>query len=127
MRHALGFLRLFLSGKLAYIFVCMCVSPPLRLLRIGGIMWHDMDLYDWLNKFYSCYMAAAVGIVSTHDLLMFVIEANLIRLIQHCTCHYFYFNSQLKQLYISNKTEHFGYKGDWHTVYVLRHLKEELA
>ena len=28
------------------------------------MMWHNMDPYDWLNKFYSCYMATVVGIVN---------------------------------------------------------------
>ena len=27
-----------------------------------------MDQYDWLNKFYSCYMATVVGIVDGHGL-----------------------------------------------------------
>ena len=28
------------------------------------MMWHDMDPCDWLNKFYSCYMATVVVIVN---------------------------------------------------------------
>ena len=31
-------------------------------------MWCDVDLYDWLNKFYSCYMATVVVIVNGCDL-----------------------------------------------------------
>ena len=26
-------------------------------------MWHDMDPYNWLNKFYNFYMRATVGII----------------------------------------------------------------
>ena len=37
---------------------------------------------------------------------------------------YFHFNSSLKQLHISNKTEHFSYKGGCG---ILRHLIEKLA
>ena len=33
-----------------YMFECLC--PPLRLLIISGMMWCDIDPYDWLNKFY---------------------------------------------------------------------------
>ena len=29
--------------------VCVCVSA-LRLVITSGLMWHDMDPYDWLNK-----------------------------------------------------------------------------
>ena len=42
------------------VFVCVC--PPPRLLITSGVMWHDMNPYDWLNKFYSCYMATVVVI-----------------------------------------------------------------
>ena len=31
-------------------------------------MWHDMDQYDWLNKFYSCYIPIVAGIVNGHGL-----------------------------------------------------------
>ena len=44
--------------------VFVCVSPPPRLLITSDVMWHDMGPYDWLNKFYSCYMATAVVIVN---------------------------------------------------------------
>ena len=40
--------------------VCVCVSTP-RLLIINGMIWTS---YDWLNKFYSCYMATVVIIVN---------------------------------------------------------------
>ena len=42
--------------------VCVCVCPPPRLLITSGIMWNAS--YDWLNKFYSCYMAVVVIIVN---------------------------------------------------------------
>ena len=46
--------------------VCLCVCPPPRLLITSGVMWCDIDPYDWLNIWF--YMAAVVGIVSGHDL-----------------------------------------------------------
>ena len=45
--------------------VCVC---PLGYLITSGVMWHDMDPYDWLNKFYSCYMATVVVIVNGRGL-----------------------------------------------------------
>ena len=48
--------------------VCVCVCPPPRLVITSGVMWHDMDPYDWLNKYYSFCMAAIVGIVSRRGL-----------------------------------------------------------
>ena len=49
------------------VFVCVrvCVCPPLRLLITSGVMWNP---YDWLNKFYSFYMAAVVIIDEGRDL-----------------------------------------------------------
>ena len=37
--------------------MCVCVWLPLRQLITSGVIWTP---YDWLNKFYSCYMAATV-------------------------------------------------------------------
>ena len=42
----------------------LCVCPPPRLLITSGMIWSQ---YDWLNKFYSFYMAAIVGIISKHS------------------------------------------------------------
>ena len=42
----------------------MCVSGP-RLLITSGVIW---ILYDWVNKFYSFYMVAVVGIISMSGL-----------------------------------------------------------
>ena len=39
-----------------------CVCPPPRLLIISGMMYPDN--YEWLNRFYSFYMAAVASIVS---------------------------------------------------------------
>ena len=47
--------------------VFLCVSVP-RLLITSGLMWHDINPYDWLNKFYNCYMAVIVCIVNGHSL-----------------------------------------------------------
>ena len=41
--------------------MCVCVSPPPRLLIASGMIW---TLYDWLNKVSSFYVAVVVGIVS---------------------------------------------------------------
>ena len=49
-----------------YVFVCVCVCvcvSTLRLLITSGVIWTP---YDWLNKFYSCYMATVVIIVNGH-------------------------------------------------------------
>ena len=62
---ASDFLKLFLCRRL---HVCVFVCPPLRLLITSGVMWCDIDPYDWSNKFYGFYMAAAVGIVSGHGI-----------------------------------------------------------
>ena len=45
--------------------VCMFVCPRPRLLINSGVIWTS---YDWLNKFYSCYMATVVIIVNGRDL-----------------------------------------------------------
>ena len=44
-------------------FLCVCLPP--RLLITSGMIWTP---YDWLNKFYSCYMAAVVVIDDGHGL-----------------------------------------------------------
>ena len=62
-----GFFKLFLWGCL-YMCVFVRVGPPPRLLITNGVMWHDMNLYDWLNKFYSCYMEIVVITISELDL-----------------------------------------------------------
>ena len=42
----------------------MCVSAS----GASGLMWHVMNPYDWLNKFYSFCMAAIASFVSRHGL-----------------------------------------------------------
>ena len=37
--------------------VCVSVRPPPKLLIISGVIWTP---YDWLNKFYSFYMAPVI-------------------------------------------------------------------
>ena len=67
--------------------------------------------YNWLNKFYNYYMVTIVSIVWGVALeLKLVVETNLIRVSYHCISHSFHFKSHLKQLYLSNKTEHLSYK-----------------
>ena len=47
----------------------MCLCPPPRLLITSGMMWRDMGTpYDWLNNFYSRYMAIVVVIVNGRGL-----------------------------------------------------------
>ena len=48
--------------------LCMCVCPFPRLLITGGVMWHDMNPYDWFKQFYSYYMATIVSIVNGRGL-----------------------------------------------------------
>ena len=90
--------------------VCVCVSvyPPPRLVITSGLIW---TLYDWLNKFYSFCIVAIVGIISRRDL---IIEAHCRNLLNKSKLALYklllHFYSHLKQLYISNKMEHFSYK-----------------
>ena len=48
--------------------VCVFVCLPPRLLITSGVMWCDIDPYDWLNKFYGFNKAVVVSIVSGCDL-----------------------------------------------------------
>ena len=58
--------------------ISVCMSLPSRLLITSTIIW---ALYDWLNKFYSFYMAAVVSVVSTCSLTIeCIVETKLIRL-----------------------------------------------
>ena len=68
--------------------------------------------YVWLNKFYSLCMAAVVSIISRHGLTIEVCHRNQLnksKLAQYKPL--LHFTSQLKQLYISSKTECFSCKG----------------
>ena len=98
--------------------VCICVSvsvslcPPPRLLINSGMMWHDMDPMWLVNKLYSFCMAAIVSIISRHGLTIETRhrkQPNKGKLALYHSLLHFY--NHLKQLYISNKMEHFGYKG----------------
>ena len=48
--------------------VCVCVSPPPRLLITSGVMWCDIDSRRLVKQVYSCYMATVVIIVNGHGL-----------------------------------------------------------
>ena len=66
-----GFLKSFLCKCL---YVCLC--SLLRLLLTSDVIWIP---YNWLNKFYSCYVAIVVGIVNGHGLgIKVLIETSLI-------------------------------------------------
>ena len=43
----------------------VCVCPRPRVLITSGVIWTS---YDWLNKFYSCYMATVAVIVNGRGL-----------------------------------------------------------
>ena len=58
-RYAPGFFKIVFVWK----SICMCLPP--MLLITSGVIWIQ---YDWLNKFFSFYMAVVVGIISRHDL-----------------------------------------------------------
>ena len=78
------------------------------------MMWHDMDLYDWLNKFYSFCMTAIASIDSRRGLRIEAChrnQPNKSKLALYKPLLHFY--SDLKQLYTSKKTEHFSYKGGY--------------
>ena len=65
--RAPDFLKLLLCGW-PYVCVCVCACvraclPP-RLLITSGVIWTP---YDYLNKFYSFYMAAIVDIVDARS------------------------------------------------------------
>ena len=57
-------------------------------------------------------MASMIGIIGRHGLRIeaYVIETNLLTVSFCCVSCSFHFNSYLKQLYISDKTEHLSYK-----------------
>ena len=56
--------------------VCVCARPPPKLSITSGVMWCDIDPYDWLNNFYGFYMAAVVGIGSGRDVSMYTRRGN---------------------------------------------------
>ena len=77
-------------------------------------MWHDMDPCDWLNKFYSFYMAAVIVIISRHGLNIDACHRNQPTDNKSKLVLYkpgIRFNSHLKQLYVSNKVECLSYQG----------------
>ena len=65
--------KVFKPGQRLDVCMCVCVRvrtyvsacPPPRLLITSGVIWTS---YDWLNKFYSCYMATVVVIVNGRGL-----------------------------------------------------------
>ena len=78
----LVFLKLTLCGSSVCVCVFTCVCPSLRLLITCGMIWTP---YDWLNKFYSFYMAIVVivngrGLGHTLTLIR-VVDNNPLRVI----------------------------------------------
>ena len=77
-RHLPGFLKLFLYR---HVYVCVCV--PSRLLITSGVIWSPND---WLNKFYSCYMAKGVVLVNGHGInTLQVIKSSCTRVTRQTT------------------------------------------
>ena len=88
----------------------MCVHPPRIVITSSVIVIWTPN--DWLTKFYSVYMAAIVGIVSRHDLTIKTHRSNQpnkSKLALYKSLLHVY--NDLKQLYMSYKTERFSYKG----------------
>ena len=59
--------------------VCVCVfvlCPPPRLLITSGVIWCDIDSYDWSNKFYGFCMTAVVNIDSGRDVSIYMRHGN---------------------------------------------------
>ena len=74
-----------------------------------------MNASDWLNKFYNFYTTAVVGIHSTCRYGLSIDthhgnQSNKSKLALHKPS--IHFSSCLKWLNVSNKTEHFSYKGE---------------
>ena len=72
--------------------------------------------YNQLNKGYNFYKAGVVGIINRCGLD--VHHRNKLNKTKYYTVHYFDINSHLKQLYISNRTECFSYKGGVAYMYI---------
>ena len=70
-----GFLKLYLCERLyVCVFACVCPTPKLRMT--SGMMWCDIDPYDWSNKFYHFYMASVVIVVSGHGVSIHACHGN---------------------------------------------------
>ena len=50
------------------VFVCLCVSPPPRLLLTSGVMWRDIDPIRLVKQVLQLYMATVVIIVNGRGL-----------------------------------------------------------
>ena len=75
----------------------------------NGMIWTPSD---WLNKFYSFCTAAIVSIIGKGSLRNEAShrnQSNKSKLALYKPLLHFY--NHLKELYMSNKTEHFSYKG----------------
>ena len=89
--------------------VCVSLCSPPRLLITSGITWIT---YDWLNKFNNFCVAAMVDSVIRCGLTIAVFQwnqPNKSKLALYKPLLHFYIH--LKQLYMTNKMEHFCYIG----------------
>ena len=59
------FLKIVSVQMSVYVRVCVFVCPPPRLLITSSVIWTP---YEWLKKFYSCYMATVVIIINGRGL-----------------------------------------------------------
>ena len=108
--------------------VCVCLCLPLEAIITIGVI---LTPCNWLNKFYSFSMSAILSIISRHGLrneARHRNQPNKSKLALYKPLIHFYSHS--KQLYTSNKTEHFSCKGGCgmcRHIHISRQLKEELT
>ena len=56
--------------------VCVCVCLQGYKQLASGVMWCDMNPYDWLNNLYKVYMATIVFVISRYSLRIEVHSRN---------------------------------------------------
>ena len=98
----------FLKIDSVQISVCGCVYPPPRLLITSDVIWTS---YDWLIKFYTCYIAAVVIIDDGRGLWVETCRINQSN--KSKLSLYKPLLIPFKQLYTSNKMECCSYKGGY--------------
>ena len=100
LKHIVGYMekRSYHQLLLWYVRLCVCLC---LCGRTHACLCMHMVVVD-LQSVLLIGMALA---------LVRVVETNLIRVSQHCISHCFHFDSHLRQLYTSNKTDCFCNKG----------------
>ena len=103
-RHMPGFLKLFLCRHLCF--------PAPKAMITNGVIWHDIKPIWLVIQALQVYMAAIVNVVSRCGLTIEVCcrdQPNNSKLVLCKPWIHFY--NHLIQLYLSNKMEHFSFKG----------------